>query len=45
MDSHASAVANVEDRYSFRGLLQHLSPEVAQAVTPVALNKKGEPKS
>ena len=39
------ADAGLKNHYSFRGLLQHLSPEVAQDVNPVALNKKGEPKS
>ena len=39
------ADAGLKNHYSFRGLLQHLSPEVAHAVTPVARTKTAEPKS
>jgi hypothetical protein len=43
--SEVVADAGLKNHYSFRGLLQHLSPEVAQAVTPVARTKRTEPKS
>ncbi|MDP3137343.1 MAG: tyrosine-type recombinase/integrase, partial [Burkholderiaceae bacterium] len=39
------ADAGLKNHYSFRGLRQHLNPEVAKIVTPVARSKRPEPKS
>lgn len=37
--------AGLKNHYSFRGLRQHLAPEIAKIVTPVARKERARPKS